>query len=242
MIISQVSTRGSFHPQNNEDALVTCSLGPQQHLLAVMDGCSSGQESHFAPVLMAKLLRKAALDYHYRTFVEQTVASTQDILTRILEQVFNQLVSVKGQLHLSTEELLATLLLAVVDAQKREAEVVIIGDGLVACNGQTYEYDQDNHPDYWAFHLQQDFAVWRAQHEQWLRLTEVNDLSLATDGIFSFRATLHATWPKHTILMNSFLHGPLSTEEGLLQTLRYWEMEEGLVPSDDMTVLRMQIE
>ena len=64
---------GSFHTNHNEDSLITHKIGNHKLLIAVMDGCSMGIESHFASTLIAKILKKLALEFYYLEFAKKHI-------------------------------------------------------------------------------------------------------------------------------------------------------------------------
>ena len=52
----------------------------------------------------------------------------------------------KNQLLLEIEELLTTVVLLVIDEKKGNGEVLVVGDGLIVCNGEIFEFHQNNEP------------------------------------------------------------------------------------------------
>jgi len=184
---------GTFHTNHNEDFLVSHPLGKNQLLIAVMDGCTMGTDSHFAATLIGKLLRKFAKEYYYQSFIEKTEKNLVLLLKLLLTQLFAALKTLKNQLSLEQEELLSTLIIGVIDQQTQQAELLTIGDGIIYCNGQLTEYEQENKPDYLGYHLAKNFDIWYAQQTQSLSLDNVQDLSIATDGIFTFKGFLTKT-------------------------------------------------
>ena len=64
-----ISTIGQFHTNHNEDFLVTENINDDRILIAVMDGCSMGKESHFASTLIGKLLRKISKGISFKEFI-----------------------------------------------------------------------------------------------------------------------------------------------------------------------------
>jgi len=70
MKIFELSQIGEFHTNHNEDSYTITEIEAHQFLIAVMDGCSMGKESHFASTLIAKLLRKIGKVISYKAFAE----------------------------------------------------------------------------------------------------------------------------------------------------------------------------
>lgn len=67
-----ISKIGEFHINHNEDSSAITEIGDDKIMIAVMDGCSMGKESHFASTLIAKLLRKIGKEISFRDFAEKT--------------------------------------------------------------------------------------------------------------------------------------------------------------------------
>lgn len=243
MVIHKLSQMGSFHTQYNEDAYVVETLNTQLTLLAVLDGCSMGTESHFASTLVVKLLRKIAKTISYQIFIEAWSMPLKAYLEHCLMLLFKDLNALQQQLLLETEELLTTLLLGILDTTQQCAELLIIGDGLVSCNGHHYEYHQDNRPDYLGYHLNQPFDQWYAQQTQRLSLNQIQDLSLCTDGVCSFQAFDNGHYPLlgETAILTQLLCTPTSknTSNWLWYHLHHIESYYGLSPTDDCTILRV---
>lgn len=243
MIIQQHSTIGTFHSNHNEDFLTIDEIGNDTLLIALMDGCSMGKESHFAAALIAKLLRKIAKSLSFRAFVEKEEKDLKQYLKIVLEQLFHDLKITKNSLMLEREELLSTLILGLIHSKNRTAEILTIGDGLIGIDGEYIEYEQDNQPDYLGYHLSQDFATWFASQEQFLSLKNITDLSIATDGIFTFKRFDHQRYP---IVDDNYLRDFLlldqegkASENMLLKKLITIEQQFGLKPSDDLSIIRL---
>ncbi|MGB0929301.1 MAG: protein phosphatase 2C domain-containing protein [Chitinophagales bacterium] len=243
MKIHTFSQIGQFHTDHNEDHLITTSIGDKTQLIAVMDGCTMGIESHFASTLIGKLLRKIAKEVGYRIFAEKTQYELSFLLKETMRQLFSHLQKLQYQLDLKREELLSTLILGVVDTSKKQAEILVVGDGLVCCNGELFEYEQDNHPDYLGYHLQENFEEWYALQKQRLSFSEVQDLSIATDGIFSFQPFDVGVYEAVTAaeIVDWLLKGKEFEEHKVMlkKKVKYIEKTWGLKPSDDLSMIRV---
>jgi hypothetical protein len=139
----ELSKIGEFHINHNEDSSVITEIGEDKILIAVMDGCSMGKESHFASTLVVKLLRKIGKEISYKEFVGSTKKLSSEYLEIIRHQLFRELGQLKNQLHLEKSEMLSTLILGVLDIKNKEIELITIGDGLICCNGVLFEYEQE---------------------------------------------------------------------------------------------------
>jgi hypothetical protein len=238
-----VSTIGTFHTNNNEDASVLAEMGDDRVLIAVMDGCSMGKESHFAATLMAKLLRKMAKEISYKAFVKKQVATSRETLQEIVKTLFTNLKAIKQELWLEVNELLSTLIIGVYDGQKAEVALMVIGDGIICANGTLHEYDQGDKPDYLAYHLDNNFQTWLATQTQQLYLQNINDISLASDGIYTFRHFNKQAYPPITeqeIIRYLLTDKQWATQKNMLKKkLLVLEHQFGLRSSDDLTIVRI---
>ncbi len=178
---------GEFHTNHCEDFLVKEQIGTNEILVAVMDGCTMGEESVFASVLFGKILRKIAKEKFYEEFISVDLSELKEKLKEVIRTLMSELKSVKNQLGLETNELLSTLIIGLVDTEKAVAEFITVGDGLICRDGKFIEYEQDDRPDYLGYHLTDDFESWYEHHEQKLSISDFKDLSICTDGIFTFK-------------------------------------------------------
>ncbi|MEM6772263.1 MAG: protein phosphatase 2C domain-containing protein [Bacteroidota bacterium] len=237
---------GSHHTNHNEDALVFADLTEHHQLLAVMDGCSMGTDSHFASTLVGKTLRKIAHQTNLRTFAESESPDTKTLLRRVVEQLFTDLRTLSTSLDLQYDELLTTLVLAIVDQRGPQAEVIVIGDGLVACDEEILEFDQQNQPDYLGYHLREDFTDWWSRQDQRVRCADFLDLALATDGVLSFRP--YSPDPFRPVSQEEITEFLLTgRDDGDPETLYRRKLLHvrdgfGLEPTDDLTVVRYLVD
>ncbi|NJN77275.1 MAG: protein phosphatase 2C domain-containing protein [Saprospiraceae bacterium] len=243
MKIYHYSQIGTFHINHNEDFAVTTEIGESQILIAVMDGCSMGTESHFAAALTGKLLRKFGKEIFYKSFAERSQKSEMELLKTVLEFLFTDLKNLKNSLNLEEDELLSTLILGVVNTKNKTAEIIAIGDGLVVHNHQLIEYEQDNQPDYLGYHLHKNFEDWYLEQNQKLSLKNILDLTISTDGIFTFRPFTNDKFPiisDEKIIDLLVINQQYADVETMLKK-QVFEIETkyGLKPTDDLTLIRM---
>ncbi|MEM1324666.1 MAG: protein phosphatase 2C domain-containing protein [Bacteroidota bacterium] len=244
MKIHHISTIGTFHTNHNEDHFITAKLTARYQLLAVMDGCSMGTESHFASTLVKKLLRKISKELNFKAFAERREETATVYLKIVLEQLFHQLARLKNELLLERDEVLTTLLLGIVDVQEKAAEIIVIGDGLICCNGKLTEYEQDNQPDYLGYHLHEDFKEWFEQQTQQLSVQNIKDLSLSTDGIFTFspfnNETTYDNIGDDKVTNYLLIDQQWMDQENMLhKKVHTLEKQYGLKPTDDLTIVRL---
>ncbi len=234
---------GTYHINHNEDSLAIHELSDQHKLLAVMDGCSMGIDSHFCATLVAKLLRKIGKEIYFKTFVEKQLPSSTELLRSILRKLFKELKHCKQLIDLKRNELLSTLVLAIINTQEQSAEVMVIGDGIVYHNGIPHIFDQDDRPDYLGYHLQEEFEEWYARQSQCLFLNQLQDFSIATDGMLSFRKQQETNDEELAELdLLSFL---LNDQEGaesenlLFKKVKRLKDKYDLHHTDDLSIIRV---
>ena len=243
MKIYTYSQIGTFHTNHNEDFFIQTELTDEHILIAVSDGCSMGIESYFASALIGKLLRKISKSIYYQSFIQSTIHTNNQLLFNILNQLFQQLSFIKNELDLEINELLSTLILSVIDTNNQTAEIITIGDGLVVCNDKLYEYEQNNRPDYLGYHLHKKFDDWFKNQEQLLSLQNIQDISLSTDGIFTFRQfdnQIYSTISEQEIINHLLISTQNSSFETMLKKqVIELEKEFGMKSTDDLTIVRI---
>jgi len=79
---------GQFHTNHNEDSYIIEEVGANKSLIAVMDGCSSGSDSHFASNLIGKVLRKVAKNQFYQEFISKEEKANEQLLKDCFRALF----------------------------------------------------------------------------------------------------------------------------------------------------------
>ncbi|MFT3823058.1 MAG: protein phosphatase 2C domain-containing protein [Chitinophagaceae bacterium] len=233
---------GDYHLNYCEDYLFTGNIGKDKMLCAVMDGCTMGTDSYFAATMVGKLLRKIVKEKDYKEFygVEFSDQTIDEYLKSILSELFRELIMVKGQLALERNELLTTLIILLVDKSRDEGTVLVVGDGMVCIDGVITEFEQDNKPDYLGFHLGEDFEEWYSQQHQKKHFRHFADISIATDGISSFKSisgkpsTIEHP-AEYLVCDSQFSQG----DDMLYRKLKTLEHTSGLKPTDDLAIVRI---
>lgn len=234
---------GDYHQNNCEDHLYIGEYGKNKILCAVMDGCTTALESHFASTLVGKILKKICIEKGYKEFIEQNnlQLSIEENLKSILRDLLNELKIVKNQLMLDSKELLTTLIIMLFDKNNEKGIILAIGDGFVNINGEITEFEQDNKPDYLGFHLSEDFETFYNAQKQKIEFNKITDLSISTDGIFTFEK-LAPNKSNEEINVIEFLTSEKTNcekDEMLILKLKILENEFGLKPTDDFSIIRI---
>jgi hypothetical protein len=242
MRIHQLLRIGEHHINHCEDYTVMESLGQNRVLCAVMDGCTMGTDSYFAATLVGKLLRKLAIEKSYQSFYEKRQPSTVEVDSKeILRGLMAELKRLKSQLLLNDDELLTTLLLMIVNTESKQGQIVVVGDGLVCINGQFTEYEQDNRPDYLGYHLGEDFEAWYGKQTQILRFDTIMDVSIATDGIFTFAKYDKQVYNQQKDPIEYLLTDAQDADLDHMLNKKFLFLEQqcGLKPTDDLGIIRL---
>lgn len=237
--IQAFTCKGCDHVDHNEDALIVEDLGGEMCLLAIMDGCSSGEDSHFASTLIGKILRKLAKEMAFRAFAERLNYSPSAACAYLLEGLFQGLKKAKADWMLDTRELLATLILTVLDKEKHSATIQVIGDGWLAVDGVIHDIDQGNKPDYLAYHLGKKFEDWRVGLAEPLQFEGFGQLVLASDGVHNFRRTIVGDLEELNSeeLPMRFLEMDGEHPQGIRHCLKDIKKRHGMEPCDDFSMI-----
>lgn len=232
---------GELHTNYCEDYLITEEIGKNRLLCAVMDGCTMGTDSYFAATLTGKLLRKISKEYSYKEFLSKESADLQLILEKITRQLFEELRSAKNILQLERTEVLNTLLIGVIDTNHCSGEFLCIGDGLICINNQLFEFEQDDKPDYLGYHLHEDFNSWYSKQEQRISAQDIQDFSLTTDGIFTFKKFDNKTYPEPGDVVKFLLVDTEESNNSNMLNRKLYDIQTnwGLKPGDDLAIVRI---
>jgi Protein phosphatase 2C len=241
MKIHTILQIGEHHTNHCEDYLVSEKIGQNQILCAVMDGCTMGVDAYFIATMMGKLLRKIAKGFYFKEFMEKQSFTNQAFLKSVCKQLFLDLNELKNKLQLEREEMLSTLILMILDTQKWNASIITVGDGVLVCNTQLIEYQQDNRPDYLGYHLVENFEIWFSNHPQFHHFEQIQDISIATDGILTFsrfdnrRAVFENNVIEYLLMDKSWMDKDKMLQLKMLQIQNDW----GLKPTDDLGIIRV---
>nr|WP_315035296.1 protein phosphatase 2C domain-containing protein [uncultured Chryseobacterium sp.] len=236
---------GDYHTNHCEDYFIIKKISTNKMVCAVMDGCSTAIDSHFASTLVGKALRKIIIEYGYKELYEKDIQRTLDEqLKEILKSLFAEMVFLKNHLMLDEKELLTTLIILLYDSSEDKGVILSIGDGVVCINGKITEFDRDNKPDYLAYHLHESFEVWYEKQYQKIFFNSLDDISIATDGIQTFSKIRKTDSDDNVDFVNFLMidQSGKDSEEMLNKKLKSLEHQHGLKPTDDLAIIRLRKE
>lgn len=235
---------GEFHTNYCEDFLIQEQIATDEIIIAVLDGCTMGTESVFAPILYGKILRKIAKNKFYEEFaVKQSQRADLKLqLKNILQELLQEVKEIKNKLGLETNELLSTLILGVIDTKKYRAEFITIGDGLICVDGKCIEYEQNNTPNYLGYHLTENFEEFYENQSQKLSISSFEDISISTDGIFTFKNLENQNQQKSEAEIINYLlldHQDSEFDNFLDRKIRNLKKINHVV-TDDLAIIRLK--
>lgn len=233
---------GAFHNNHCEDFLIHEHITTHQKLVAVLDGCTMGTESVFASMLYGKILRNIAKNRYYQELVTPNTLNPKQILKTVLQELITETVQIKNQLGLEINELLSTIIVGVIDTKTSVAEFITIGDGLIYKDGIIYEYEQNDKPDYLGYHLSEKFEDWYKAQDQTLSISNFTDLSICTDGIYTFKNLKNTTNQKTESEIITYLLSDTQHKEHdnfLDRKIRFLKDQWDHVVTDDLAIIRI---
>jgi hypothetical protein len=184
-MISILNKRSTTHPNWCEDNYFIEETD-EFIVGAVLDGCSTGINSHFASTAFKYALEKAYSDDN--SAVPPHPSKYDAYFCTLTVKVHGILKDLKSVLNLSDLHLLSTVIFFIYNKHKCELYVRFIGDGTIVVNGVTYKNDELNTPDYLTYHIDYewfDFLKWiRTRRVE--QFVNVQNFAICTDGIDSF--------------------------------------------------------
>lgn len=235
---------GQFHPIYCEDFLFAQHISQQWFVAAVFDGCSSGRDSHFASALLGKSLGAICKQLPYlhqmHPHLDLETIHIEELSNFILLQLFEQYQYQQNKLLLETIDLVSTCILLVYNQHQLEAQISLSGDGVFAINQNIEIIDQNDRPNYMAYHLHKKSIDWLEQECLHYRFSHVKDVAIATDGVLSFAQT--AREKEDYIQASDYLlcDNQFQQQENMLdkKCIRL-DRNYGQKPNDDVAIVRV---
>ncbi len=208
-----------------------------------MDGCSSGIDSYFAATLFGKILAKifTTLPYPQAIGFDSELAATPKVMEFVCQSFFKELSQAKNFLFLERNELLSTLIVAVYKPESKELSIMAAGDGVYSVNDENTIIDQENKPNYTAYHLDKGFETWYGQETILKHYTEVKNFAISTDGAESFAKEALTDDANGFDAINYLLvDDTLADNPAMLhKKCLLLEKEHQLIPRDDVAIIRV---
>lgn len=154
---------------------------------AVFDGCSTGINSQFASIAMKYSFEKAINNRTNKLQLEQSNI-LNDYFDMLIGDVKSDLSSLKDCLNLTDMNLLSTIVFFYYIKETKSLYVKFLGDGVIYVNGNEIVNDENNMPDYLAYHLDEkwdSFFSWIKSRRTEI-YENVESFSICSDGIHSF--------------------------------------------------------
>lgn len=242
-MLSTIVKRSINHPNWAEDNFYT--IEKDEFIMgAVFDGCSGGNDSFWASKTMTILFDKVQKEYkNFESFKNADAFEFNCI--DFITNVAKKLNVVKEYLGLTEMELLATIVFFIYNKKNKTLYVKFVGDGVffyTNSEGELFEVsnDENNMPLYLGYycHLPEENLYNFLSSRATYTINEVQDFSICSDGIFSFRFTGVDREPEKnpilylvqdTLMCN--LSSGLSRKFNLLT-------KNGWIIEDDLTVIR----
>lgn len=253
MILHKVLKRGSDHPVFCQDAI---AIGETERSLyfCVFDGCSGGKDSHFASALFSKAFNDTIINLS--STLNNADINLENNSKFIIYMMARKISEIKHVLHLNTIELLTTMIMCSIDKETRECIICAFGDGYLSVDGNEHiikntkfldKENGDNMPDYMAYDIDSieaygDFDIWFSQKSEIHKFENVKDVSIASDGICTFK-----NFKPCGEIVNPIDF--LIKDESLMATKNMLERKHNILNSkfymtntDDLSVIRIKFE
>lgn len=248
MKIHSVIRKGEDHPIFCEDFMSIGDSG-RYFLGVVFDGCSGGNDSHFASSLFGKIFRQIISEGAMagNTIEEKSKNFVQGFVKKLFE--------IKVSLQLEDNDMLATFVMLIYDKVHGEALVLTVGDGVIHCDGELIILDNERFkfthpttyrdmPDYIAYDLvdlgldRTYFNHWYDNHVKVHKFVNPRDISISTDGILTFKTPEEEVDPVNFLLVDDTWSNNkimLSKKVNVLKT------KYKTIHKDDISMIRLII-
>ncbi len=246
MKIHSVIRKGEDHAVFCEDFMTTGDSG-RYFLGVVFDGCSGGNDSHFASSLFGKIFKQIISEGAMagNTIEEKSKNFVQGFVKKLFE--------VKVSLQLENNDMLATFVMLIYDKVHGEALTLTVGDGVIHCDGQliilenerfkfTHPDGYKDMPDYIAYDLvdlgldRTYFNHWYDEHVKVNKFTNPKDISISTDGILTFKTPEEEVDPVNFLLIDDTWN---SNKIMLSKKVNVLKTKYKTVHKDDISMIRL---
>lgn len=247
--LRNVVRRGLDHALSCEDEALSTIFNDRLAIMVVFDGCSKGEKSSFASGLLGKIFRKILIQdkFYYEEAVDEV--SLENICRYTIRRAFLELKHIVHYLELVPKEVLATIVLAVVDLEKGEAHAIMIGDGSIYVDGHIESINcPGNQPQYLAYflHYEEFKEVWHLSVAFSKSYKFEKTVAVMSDGIDSFfnrDAHRYVNEEERAMIIDTLLKSDryLKSKIGLAKLCNILQTENKFEPVDDLAISRLTL-
>lgn len=242
MKIHQFLKIGSSHQNHCEDYLISNNQHDKYYFATVFDGCSSGDESWFASAFFGKIILKA-----YKKNARNNY-SNSNLLYNILHDFAFSLKKCIKDLNMDINQLLSTIIILIYNKNQDNGLVIAIGDGIIQINKNCYIIDQNNEPDYIAYHInkitdEQSFKKWFEKQNQIFKFSKLKNVAISTDGLQSYCKTEKSNYekPSELEIINYYLSDNFLIDNKAMMARKsnILKLKHKIINYDDLGIIRV---
>jgi len=230
-IVRNVLRKGSEHEHCEDSLLYTIDKNKPYLYLAIFDGCSNGIDSHFASNLYKKIFKKILVDPR-----EKDGNNLSEITNFILFEFFQELYNIKRNLNLIDNELLSTIVFAIINYETDECLITFSGDGLFCVNTTPITVDVGNAPQYTPYFFSHIKGFYEFQHSlQSFGFENIKNLSICSDGILTF---YNIDRKKEDVVERLLIDDTIQKSKAMLSRKVNMLSKENIHYLDDLSIIR----
>jgi hypothetical protein len=253
MILHKVLRRGSDHPDFCQDFY---AIGETSNFLycCIFDGCSGGKDSHFASTLFGKTFKDVITNLS--DFLDKPESTTENNSKFLMYMMSRKISEVKQILHLDIVELLSTVVLCAINKNTKECLITAFGDGFFCVDGQETlikntrflnKENGENMPDYLVYDLKDienygDFENWFDSKSEKHLFESVKEVSIASDGIATFKQFKHSDFIINPIDFLAKDDGLMNTKNMLERKYNILQNKYCMINTDDLSLIRIKFD
>jgi serine/threonine protein phosphatase PrpC len=253
-IIKTLLKRGEDfeHTVNCQDALRVVEANNFLYF-AVFDGCSGGEESHFASSLFSKTFREVTSNM--ASHIDIAGGNLETNVRFIVHMISRKIAQAKNLLDLTIDELLATMVICGIDKKTHDCFICAFGDGFYSVNGEHHTIlntrfltmeSGDNRPDYLGYNLHllqnfQEFERWFSQKSEIYFFKNVKTVTIASDGINTFKKSHLSKFDVDPI--EFLINDETWIDNAIMLERKYNVLRKNhIINADDISIVRVKIE
>lgn len=219
-MISKLCVRGTYKNQCEDSVFVKET---ESFIYGcVCDGCSTGINSAWASQTLCYFIES------YGPWI---------ISDQFLCFLKSNLLEIGKIIKLDKMKLLSTLVLFRYDKETKNLKIRVFGDSVYYINNKEFIVDQNNTPDYLAYHLNTDDFLEYLNNNPIKEYENVKSFQICTDGIKSFSVSQFETPQKNPSIL---LEKP--TSENYLQRMFNILKKDKWIINDDLSIVSYAIQ